>query len=203
MVSYGGNFRHSNFDLSIAPAGDSRNEGGGYAQDEIFLGKYVRLLVGARVDKFDIIEDVQFSPRTTLMLKPSADQTVRVLVQPRVSRAVGDQQLSSTRRSSTSCRSVSDQSGALGARLQLPGSRRRQQRRPARRLVPPQDLSGAVAYRLRDRLHRRHQASARPSRRPSYINETKDDIFFTQVASYRANNPPPRLAAAADRPRAA
>ena len=34
--------------------------------------------VGARVDKFDIIDDVQFSPRTTLMLKPSAEQTFRV-----------------------------------------------------------------------------------------------------------------------------
>ena len=28
-----------------------------------------------------------------------------------------------------------------------------------------------------------------------FFNETKDDIFFTQVASYRADNPPPRLAA--------
>ena len=28
-----------------------------------------------------------------------------------------------------------------------------------------------------------------------FFNETKDDIFFTQVASYRAANPPPRLAA--------
>ena len=78
VVSYGGNFRFSNFDLSIAPAADSRKEGGGYLQDEIFLGKYVRLLVGARVDKFDIIEDVQFSPRTTLMLKPTPDQTIRL-----------------------------------------------------------------------------------------------------------------------------
>ena len=24
-----------------------------------------------------------------------------------------------------------------------------------------------------------------------YVNDTKDDIFFTQVASYRATNPPP------------
>ena len=43
VVSYGGNFRHSNFDLTIAPQGDNRNEGGAYGQDEIFLGKYFRV----------------------------------------------------------------------------------------------------------------------------------------------------------------
>jgi hypothetical protein len=42
------------------------------------MGKCVRWLLGARVDKFDIISDVQFSPRTTLMLKPSAEQTFRL-----------------------------------------------------------------------------------------------------------------------------
>src|SRR6476660_1326504 len=78
VVSYGGNFRHSNFDLSIAPQGDTRNEGGVYGQDEIFLGKYFRWLVGARLDKFDVIKDAQFSPRTSLMFKPTADQTFRV-----------------------------------------------------------------------------------------------------------------------------
>ena len=134
VLSYGGNYRHSNFDLSIAPAADSRNEGGGYVQDEIFLGKYVRWLVGARVDKFDVIDNAQFSPRTTLMLKPSADQTVPHFVQPRVPRAVGDQQLS---------RHDDHQPAAAGAdqpravrRLQLSGPRRRQQRRPAAAGVP-------------------------------------------------------------------
>ena len=44
VLSYGGNFRHNIFDLSIAPQGDNRTEGGAYAQDEIFLGKYFRWL---------------------------------------------------------------------------------------------------------------------------------------------------------------
>ena len=38
--------------MSIAPNGDNRTEGGAYVQDEIFLSKYFRWLVGARVDKF-------------------------------------------------------------------------------------------------------------------------------------------------------
>src|SRR5262245_14198958 len=37
VLSYGGNFRHNAFDISIAPTGDDRNEGGAYVQDEIFI----------------------------------------------------------------------------------------------------------------------------------------------------------------------
>ncbi|MGH9391576.1 MAG: TonB-dependent receptor plug domain-containing protein, partial [Vicinamibacteria bacterium] len=36
IVTYGGNFRYNAFDLSIAPRGDNRTEGGFYIQDEIF-----------------------------------------------------------------------------------------------------------------------------------------------------------------------
>ena len=80
VLSYGGNFRHNTFDISIAPAPgeDSRNEGGAYLQDEIFLGKYFRWVVGGRVDKFSSIDNAVFSPRTTLMIKPAADHTFRV-----------------------------------------------------------------------------------------------------------------------------
>ena len=80
VLSYGGNFRHNAFDISIAPTGDDRNEGGGYLQDEIFLGKYFRWVVGGRVDKFSSIQDAAFSPRTTLLMKPNAANTFRVSV---------------------------------------------------------------------------------------------------------------------------
>ena len=133
VVSYGGNFRFSNFDLSIAPAADSRKEGGGYLQDEIFLGKYVRLLLGARVDKFDIIEDVQFSPRTTLMLKPTPDQTIR-LSYNRAYRApsVINNFLDTTIINQLPLRFArSTRPWQRG--LQLPGARRRQQHRLCRR----------------------------------------------------------------------
>jgi iron complex outermembrane receptor protein len=78
VVSYGGNFRHNTFDISVAPTGDDRNEGGAYAQDEIFLGSHFRWVVGGRVDKFSSISDAVFSPRTTFMIKPDAANTFRV-----------------------------------------------------------------------------------------------------------------------------
>jgi iron complex outermembrane receptor protein len=78
VLTYGGNFRHNTFDISIAPGGDDRNEGGGFLQDEIFFGDHFRWVVGGRVDKFSSIEDPVFSPRTTFMVKPDAAQTFRV-----------------------------------------------------------------------------------------------------------------------------
>ncbi len=78
LISYGGNFRHNDFDLSLAPEGDSRNEGGFYIQDEIFLSTHLRWIVGGRVDRFDLLDDVVFSPRTALLLKPTQDHTFRV-----------------------------------------------------------------------------------------------------------------------------
>jgi outer membrane receptor protein involved in Fe transport len=78
VVSYGGNVRFNTFDLSIAPRGDSRTELGFYVQDELFLNDKIRLNLGARVDKFDNIDDPVFSPRVALILKPIADHAVRV-----------------------------------------------------------------------------------------------------------------------------
>jgi iron complex outermembrane receptor protein len=77
-VSFGGNFRRNTFDISLAPDGDDRNEGGAYVQDEIFLSDRFRWLVGGRVDSFSSIDGVIFSPRTTFMYKPSPNQTVRL-----------------------------------------------------------------------------------------------------------------------------
>ncbi len=78
VLSYGGNLRRNQFDLSIAPDAEARTEGGGYLQDEIFLTDQFRWVVGARLDKFDVIDNVQFSPRTTLMFKPQRAHTFRV-----------------------------------------------------------------------------------------------------------------------------
>ncbi len=78
VLSYGGNVRYNSFNLSIAPGGSSRKEGGVYLQDEMFLGSKFRWLVGARLDKFDVISKAIVSPRTTLMFKPSPAHTFRV-----------------------------------------------------------------------------------------------------------------------------
>jgi len=77
-LSYGGNFRHNSFDITIAPNAEDRNEGGAYVQDEVFLNNQFRWVIGGRIDKFSSIDNAVFSPRTTLMFKPSANQTLRL-----------------------------------------------------------------------------------------------------------------------------
>jgi iron complex outermembrane receptor protein len=78
VVSYGGNVRYNRFNLSIAPEADNRTEIGGYIQDEIVLPRLFRWVVGARADRFDYLNDVVVSPRTTFMIKPKESQTFRV-----------------------------------------------------------------------------------------------------------------------------
>jgi len=77
-LSYGGNFRRNTFDITIAPDAEDRNEGGAYVQDEVFLSNRFRWVIGGRIDKFSSIDNAVFSPRTTLIYKPAADQAVRV-----------------------------------------------------------------------------------------------------------------------------
>ena len=77
-LSYGGNLRRNTFDLSIAPLSDNRTEFGVYAQDEIFLSNYLRWTVGARVDRFDYLDNFVLSPRTALLIKPQPNQTFRL-----------------------------------------------------------------------------------------------------------------------------
>lgn len=76
VLSFGGNARRNNFDLSIAPAGDNRDEYGIYLQDEILFNDKWRWLIGARWDDIDPIGSV-VSPRTTLMFSPTPDHTIR------------------------------------------------------------------------------------------------------------------------------
>jgi outer membrane receptor protein involved in Fe transport len=78
VLNYGGNLRINTSALSIAPNADDRTEFGGYIQDEIFLSDVFRWVVGGRLDRFDYIDDVVFSPRTTFMIKPRENQTFRV-----------------------------------------------------------------------------------------------------------------------------
>ena len=77
VFNYGGNYRRNNFDITIAPAAEDRNEIGAYIQDEIFLDK-VRITIGARVDKFGNLEDPAFSPRLNLNYQPTRNHSVRV-----------------------------------------------------------------------------------------------------------------------------
>ena len=77
VVSYGGNIRRNNFEITLAPSAQDRNEVGGYVQDEIDLDRF-RFTVGGRVDKFGNLADPVFSPRLAALVKVLPDHSVRV-----------------------------------------------------------------------------------------------------------------------------
>jgi iron complex outermembrane receptor protein len=77
VISYGGNIRRNNFDLTIAPAAKDRNELGAYVQDEVILDR-LRLTIGGRVDKFGNLDDPVFSPRLAAVVKIMPEHSVRV-----------------------------------------------------------------------------------------------------------------------------
>jgi iron complex outermembrane receptor protein len=76
ILSYGGNARRNNFEITLAPNGRDRNEFGVYLQDEIFFDK-LRFNVGGRVDKFGNLADPVFSPRISAMFKPTSAHSFR------------------------------------------------------------------------------------------------------------------------------
>lgn len=77
ILSYGGNARRNNFDITIAPNSKDRTELGAFFQDEMFWDKF-RLSLGGRVDKFGNIEDPIFSPRVTAIFKPAHAHSFRL-----------------------------------------------------------------------------------------------------------------------------
>ena len=76
-MTFGGNVRRNNFDITIAPAAENRTELGAYGQDEIFLDRF-RFTIGGRVDKFGNLSDPVFSPRLAAAFKPAAGHSLRV-----------------------------------------------------------------------------------------------------------------------------
>jgi iron complex outermembrane receptor protein len=77
VLTFGGNARRNNFEITVAPTAKNRNEFGAYVQDEVFLN-HVRLNLGARVDKFGNLDDPVFSPRLSATFKPVKDHAIRV-----------------------------------------------------------------------------------------------------------------------------
>ena len=178
VISYGGNFRHNSFDLSIAPSGNSRNEGGVYAQDEIFLSDHFRWVVGGRVDRFDVLHHAVFSPRTTFMIKPTKDNTFRVSFN-RAYRAPSlvNNFLDVTVRNE------------LDLGLINPALKGRIYPFPVHALGF-EDLSqqSLTAYEIGYTGVIRDRATVSAA---VYYNDTKDEVYFTQIASYTSSNVPP------------
>jgi outer membrane receptor for ferrienterochelin and colicin len=175
-LSYGGNYRHNAFDVTVAPNGDDRNEGGVYVQDEIFLGQYVRWVVGGRVDKFSSIDKAVFSPRTTLLLKPSVDQTVRLSFN-QAFRAPSfiNNNLETAVLNPVDLSLITPALDAFPLVVGAVGNPNLKQ-----------ETLTALELGYAGTVGRRATVSA-----SVYWNRTRNGIFFTQVASYRPQSPPP------------
>ena len=78
ILTYGATAKTTDFDLSIAPLGRSRDEIGVFLQDEILFSDKFRWLVGARWDDIDSLDGPVVSPRTSLMFQPSPDHNFRI-----------------------------------------------------------------------------------------------------------------------------
>ena len=184
VVTYGGNLRFNSFALSIAPKAENRTEGGGYVQDEIFLSRMFRFVAGARVDRFDYLDNFVFSPRVTFMVKPQENHTVR---------------LSYNR----AYRSPSVINNFLDITIAepLPLAAFDPRLAPRVYLIPIHatgntDLkeTSVDAYELG---YSGVVAKGRAIISAAfYVNRTKDDIFFTEQTGLRwtASNPPPNFA---------
>jgi iron complex outermembrane receptor protein len=182
VISYGGNFRFNNFDLSIAPRGDNRTEAGAYLQDEIFVNDLVRLNLGARIDKFDVIEDPVFSPRVALILKPLPDHAVRLSY----NKAFRSPSLINNYLDVTilnplnfaqlaSISPIFSQLGTFNFPVAATGNEQLRE-----------ESTEAYEIGYTGLLNDRATVSA-----AVYFTKNNDEIFFTQVGRYRATNPPP------------
>ena len=173
VLTYGGNFRHNGFDITLAPTDDdSRNEGGGYIQDEIFINDYLRWVVGTRLDKFSSIDDAVFSPRTALLFKPAAAHTIR----GSFNRAF---------RAPSHINNHIDVTVVTPVSLPVVGPFVF----PTRALGNPdlkQETMTAWELGYTGVLASRATVTA-----SVYWNTTEDGIYFTPVAAYSPSNPPP------------
>jgi outer membrane receptor protein involved in Fe transport len=179
VISYGGNVRYNRFDLSIAPRGDNREELGAYVQDEIFLNDRVRLNVGARLDKFDVIEDPVFSPRVALILKPLPDHAVRVSYNKAFrSPSLINNYLDVTIINQLNLAQINPAFAPLGT-FNFPVSATGNEELK-------EESTEVFEIGYTGVLRNRATLSA-----AVYWSKNTDEIFFTQVGRYRALSPPP------------
>ncbi|MCC7123564.1 MAG: TonB-dependent receptor [Acidobacteria bacterium] len=178
VITYGGNLRRNNFDLSIAPLGNSRTEVGGYVQDEIFINDQFRWNIGVRVDKFANIDNVVASPRTALIYKPLPDHAIRLSY----NRAFRAPSLINNYLQT----SIVNQ---LDLGLINPAFAGRTYNFPVA-AVGNQDLvqenTNAFELAYTGVINNRATVSA-----AVYWTRNTDEIFFTQTNRYRATAPPP------------
>lgn len=78
VITYGGNFRTHDFDLTIAPQASSKDEIGIFVQDDIRLTDNLRWVVGLRYDDIDPLRDTVLTPRTSLVYSLAPEHAIRV-----------------------------------------------------------------------------------------------------------------------------
>lgn len=179
VISYGGNARYNRFDLSIAPRGDNRAEFGAYVQDEIFMSDHVRLNLGARMDKFDVIDGPVFSPRVALIVKPIADHAVRVSYNKAFrSPSLINNYLDVAILNQLSLAQINPAFAPLGTFTFPVGATGNEALKEESTEVFELGYTGVIA-------HRATLSAA------VYFSRNTDEIFFTQTGRYRALSPPP------------
>jgi len=176
VLTFGGNFRRNTFDISLAPGGNNRHEGGVFIQDEMFLGDRFRWVVGGRLDKFSSIDSAVFSPRTTFMVKPSPAQTVRVSFN-RAFRAPSyiNNNISTTIANEVNLSALSPALARFVFPIVAGGN-------------PDLNEEVMTAYEVGYTGVLANRATVTAA---VYWNTTKDGIYFTPVAVYSPSNPPP------------
>jgi len=182
VFTYGGNLRFNGFDLSIAPNADNRTEGGGYIQDEIFLHNNFRIVAGARVDRFDYLNDFVFSPRVAAIIKPHDNHTFRVSYN-RAYRApsVINNHLDINIAEPLPLGALNPAFAPLGTYL-----------------IPIHAIGNTDLTESSTDAYEVGYSGVTPNGRAIisaafYVNKVKDDIFFTELTAQRwtATNPPP------------
>ena len=77
ILTYGASYRRNNFTISLAPGAEDRDEFGAYFQEEFFVSKF-RLAAGVRADRWSNLDSWVFSPRLSVMFKPTLNHSIRV-----------------------------------------------------------------------------------------------------------------------------
>ncbi len=191
LVSYGGNARYITWDFTLSDQNPSRNEFGLYVNDEFFINDRFRWVLGARADRISTLQNIVVSPRTTLIFKPTPRHAIRAsynrafrapsLANNHLRIPLGNPALFDLRpafRSFFPTLNVPDE--ALPAPVQY---------------TLPVNVSGSADLIQENRtawevgwtgaLGDRLTGSA-----SFYINETDDNIDFTDSVFYSATNPP-------------
>ena len=179
VLTYGGNLRFNNFNLTIAPPKDTRTEGGAYVQDEFMMSEMFRVVAGARVDKFSSIDSAVFSPRVAVVMKPTTDQSVRASY----NRAFRAPSMVNNQRNTTVATAIPlglINAGYGSAIYQLPTT-------ATGNLDLKEESIDAFEVAYTANIRQRATVSA-----AFFYTKYKDGIYFTTVETWGATTPPPR-----------